>query len=206
LHPAYNAPLPANAPKVVAICIVIVDDLPHEDIWRHWVDDGTVPEDLSWSNRSTAHGDSVARRKYDVRFFIHAKRPERVSEWVRRRLIPQNFLPEWNSPEVVRAMLALLQNALADPACCQRFVFATESCIPICTLNEAGERLFAADVSWLDARQDAETKWERNSFDAVDSTIIPREAVWKALPGWIMLTRKHVMEVSITTLLQDAQI
>ena len=32
-------------------------------------------------------------------------------------------------------------------------------------------------------------------FQAVDQTVIPPRAVWKALPGWICLTRRHACEI-----------
>lgn len=188
MHPIYSTDkLSRQSPQVLAICIVIVDQLHHEAIWRRWLE----------HYHATMAASSEAN--YDVRFYIHAKRQDRLSDWVRQRLIPENFMPEWNSPEVVRAMLALLKHALADDgihAPCQRFVFATESCVPIFNAHDTCTRLFASEASWLDARHEAETKWERlASFDAVDNEIIPREAVWKALPGWIMLTRKHAEEV-----------
>jgi hypothetical protein len=30
---------------------------------------------------------------------------------------------------------------------------------------------------------------------SVDKALIPPKAVWKALPGWVMLTRRHAEEV-----------
>jgi hypothetical protein len=177
----YTAPSrPAGSPRTIAICIVIVDELYHEDIWKHWLSEN--------ESSASSSSSSAQSREYDARFYIHAKRPDRVSDWVRERLIPECFAPEWNSPEVVRAMLALLQNALIPdstrgPRCVhERFIFATESCVPLFSLKEACERLFAdeIDCSWVNAWHDAKSKWERQTFDAVNTAIIPRE-VWHAL-------------------------
>ena len=51
----------------------------------------------------------------------------------------------------------MLQTALRyeennDDRVCDRFVFGTESCLPMYPLQQAGERLFSCDGSWLSAR------------------------------------------------------
>jgi hypothetical protein len=114
-----------------------------------------------------------------VKLYIHAKHPERIqSEFVRSHLITEQYFPEWNSPEVVRAMLAVLKAAINDVSPCERYIFATESCIPICSLDSAIGELFAEDVSWLQAFKLARNKWEAaNCFAAVDDKIIP-SSVW----------------------------
>jgi hypothetical protein len=116
--------------------LVIVDKLHHEEIWRSWME--SAPEG------------------FGVNLVIHAKHPDRIeSAWVREHTLditykyvawlslcvvailstavaPRSYArsPEWNSPEVIRAMLAVLAKALEDTHC-QRFVFGTETCIPI---------------------------------------------------------------------------
>lgn len=134
---------------------------------------------------------------YEGHLFIHAKNPEQItSPWVRERLIAENFRPEWNSTEVVRAMLAVMDHALRH-CDAERLIFATESCIPIYDLPNMADILYREEKSWLSARDEAESSWERGRcFEAVDGRIIPRGAVWKALPGWIMLTRRHALDIS----------
>ena len=39
-----------------------------------------------------------------------------------------------------------------------RFVFGTESCVPICTLQETGASLFRRDSSWMKARHTGEVE------------------------------------------------
>lgn len=173
--------VPASQQKTVAICLVIVDTLHHEDIWRAWVEQGDVPG-----------------AEYKARLFIHAKHPEKItSVWVRQRCLSLSYMPDWNSPEVVRAMLAALDAALTDPHC-GRFVFGTESCLPIYNLQHAARLLYAEDKSWLDAFHEGKTNWERAAcFTSVDDRVVPPKAVWKAIPGWIMLTRRHAAEVNL---------
>jgi hypothetical protein len=113
--------------------MIIVECLPHEQIWRRWVE-------------SAAHTPG-----YTASLVIHAKNPENIaSEWVRERTLDCSFRPKWNSVEVIRAMLAVLAKALEDP-CNQRFIFATETCIPIWDMAHTVESLFEEDVSWLNA-------------------------------------------------------
>jgi hypothetical protein len=147
-----------KATHSIAICLVIVDSLVHEEIWEAWINSGL-------------HSASAA----SVKLYIHAKHPERIqSEFVRSHLITEHLSPEWNSPEVVRAMLAVLKAAINDVSPCERYIFATESCIPICSLDCAASELFAEDVSWLQAFKLARNKWEAaNCFNAVDDRIIP---------------------------------
>lgn len=39
-----------------------------------------------------------------------------------------------------------------------RFVFGTESCVPICTLQDTGASLFRSDSSWMKARHTGEVE------------------------------------------------
>ena len=172
--------LPACSKQTVAVCLVIVDELFHEAIWREWVEQGE------------------ASGRYEARLFIHAKHPERISSlWVRSCLLRgKTFKPEWNSPEVIRAMLATLEEAIDPKIGAGRFVFGTESCIPIYPLEAVGDALFAEDVSWLNAFDTGKSNWETEAcFRAVDATVIPPRSVWKTIPGWMMLTRRHAAEI-----------
>lgn len=159
--------------KNIAVCLVIIDKLNHEAIWRRWVEQSE-------------------RCGYTASLHIHAKHPERIeSEWVKERTLQHSFLPEWNSPEVIRAILATISDALNNMET-GRVVLGTESCIPIATLKEVGDNFFSKEMSWLQAYNKGKTTYEDHKcFWAVDSKLIPSEYVWKSLPGWIMLTRKH---------------
>jgi len=171
--------VPVDQQRTVGICLVVVDELYHEDIWRAWVEQGEVPG-----------------ARFKARLFVHAKYPDRISSaWVRAQTLAFTHSPEWNSPEVIRAMLSLLEEGLRD-ATVGRFVFGTESCLPIYSLATTGQKLFEHDASWLDAFNAGKSNWEAGAcFRAVDSRIVPPMAVWKAIPGWVMLTRRHAAEV-----------
>jgi hypothetical protein len=164
----------AGRARSVALCFVIVDELVHEEIWRQWISEGN--------------------ELFVAKVFIHAKFPNKISsKWVllslcttkalchshllkvRERTLDSSHCPEWNSPEVVRAMLAVLQEAALDESC-HRFVFLTESCIPIYPFLEVARHLFRDECSWLDAFHIPQSKWEAAAcFQSVDSRIIPPE-------------------------------
>lgn len=147
--------------RSIAICLVIVDELYHEEIWRRW---------LETSGESS----------YEAELFIHAKSPDKVeSNWVRDHLISKSFRPEWNSVEVVRAMLQLLSTSLASHSgIFRRFLFATESCIPITSLAECGDILFSDEKSWVNAYNTPESLWEdAHCFKAVNRDIIPSKVI-----------------------------
>lgn len=168
----------SSSKKGIAICLVIVDELFHELIWKQWTEQSS--------------------EKYNVKLFIHAKHPERIkSLWVQSFLLKgKTFKPEWNSPEVIRAMLAVMEEALTDEFSAGRLVFGTESCIPICNLDIAGDSLYSEDVSWLNCFDTGKTNWESAAcFRSVDSSMIPPKAVWKTIPGWMMLNRRHAAEI-----------
>lgn len=162
--------------SMIAICLVIVDTLHHEDIWRAWCEKGSEG------------------KHYQARLFIHAKYPEKIkSAWVKSNLIDVTFRPEWNSVEVVQALLSTLDTALQyidnnsrkDGATdatkevtgvpkCGRFLFGTETCLPLYDLQYIGETLFAENCSWLNAYHTPVGTWEAGAcFRAVDAEVVP---------------------------------
>jgi hypothetical protein len=145
-----------------------VDSLHHEDIWREWVD-AANSESQQTGNSSSAQGTLCK-----TELFIHAKNPESVkSEWVKSKLIDVTFNPQWNSVEVVQAMLSTLDAALQHQSFCGRFVFGTESCLPLLPLQRLGEVVFAQECSWLSAYHTPQDKHDAATFAAVCSEIVP---------------------------------
>jgi hypothetical protein len=160
---------PDKEQRCIAICLVIVDTLHHEDIWREWMDAANSEPQVSDSTPS------AQETPYKAELFIHAKKPESVqSEWVKSHLIDVTFNPQWNSVEVVQAMLSTLDAALRNIAFCGRFVFGTESCLPLLPLQRLGEVVFAQECSWLSAYHTPQDKFDAAAaFVAVNSEIVP---------------------------------
>lgn len=165
--------------NTIAICLVIVDTLFHEEVWRHWIEQG-----------------EIADCKYKAQLFIHAKHPERItSPWVQERLIDVTFRPDWNSVEVVQSLLSVLDAALqysseSKPSrtdaisaskhigACGRFILATESCLPLYDLETTGEMLYKEDCSWLKAYHTPQGSWEAGTcFRSVDPDIVPPKVI-----------------------------
>mmetsp|Transcript_2845 Transcript_2845/g.3497 ORF Transcript_2845/g.3497 Transcript_2845/m.3497 type:complete len:323 (-) Transcript_2845:283-1251(-) len=171
----------------IAICLTVVDNLPHEGLWQKWLNSSKLdPKGRSGS------------------MYIHAKFPDKVKAqqpWAGERTLAHSYVPEWNDVKVVRAMLSLIREALKDKE--TAFIYlGTESCVPITSFTTVADRLYSEGaVSWLNEWPEnpptgsglkRASKFEASSqFAVVDPQMIPTSAVWKALPGWITLTRHH---------------
>jgi hypothetical protein len=163
---------PTSKPLFMAICLCIVDDLPHADIWKHWIGNG---------ENASLH--------------LHAKHPEKVAgEWTRSKLIGISHAPNWNDVRIVKAMLSLAQEALEDERVTHMY-FGTESCLPVVSLQEALSRI-QYGVSYLKHynKSQASRFEERTCWSPVEQ-YVPSEAIYKALPGWGVLCRAHVKAV-----------
>lgn len=76
----------------IAICATIVDEFPHEALWRKWMDetggelcldDGNVSSSSEIDAKSTLKTNSSSSMT-TAEMYVHAKNPERVkSEWLR---------------------------------------------------------------------------------------------------------------------------
>ena len=155
-----------------AFLFLIVEDLPYEILWRHWLEQ--LPTD-----------------SYTVHF--HCKHPEHVqSEWVRENSIRtregdvMTYRPDWGSVELVRAMLHLVREGLKDENV-QRLCFISESCLPVVPPREAHERLEGVEHSWLDVKCRP-----NNGYSALHQ-FLPIKSGWTVHKAdqWCLLLRKH---------------
>jgi hypothetical protein len=154
----------------VAICATIVDNFPHERLWRKWIEEtaGDIevlvgdptdgkndaksngesatcePKDYDQGNvnsTSPIHKNSMTTINATAEMYIHAKNPENIqSEWLRSKTLPITHRPSWNDVRIIRAMLSLLEAALCDERT-THILFCTESCIPVVTLKEAARSI-----------------------------------------------------------------
>jgi hypothetical protein len=105
----------------LGILIIIIDELPHEPIWRLWLEHGITEQSATKQNTSSSDAVSSAGctktplsadySSLPVRIWIHAKFPDRVrSPWVRERLVKSFQLkPTWGSLELTDVMLRMLE-------------------------------------------------------------------------------------------------
>ncbi|KAJ1442681.1 hypothetical protein B484DRAFT_414711, partial [Ochromonadaceae sp. CCMP2298] len=90
----------------IAICLVIVDTLHHEQIWRSWIEEGRGEGEEEGQEQGGRLEEGQGGEVGGIRegqgqgdgLFIHAKHPERItSPWVRARCLDLSYRPEWNS-------------------------------------------------------------------------------------------------------------
>ena len=178
-----RAPLAAALPATgggFAVCLTVVDKVPHEELWRRWIE-----------------GAAADPRGRTASLHVHAKHPDKLKAaqpWVGERTLEHSYVPEWNDVKVARAMLALLADALKDPTT-QFMMLMTESCVPLLPFTAAADRLWAEGrgASWLRAWQVGakSTKFEEQSqFGMVDADIVPPQVgvgVVRNGAAWLVL-------------------
>ena len=170
--------------RVFAVLVMLLDVLPYEEVWRAW---------SSGAGRASTATSSQAA-EWEVRFFVHAKLPERIkSPWLRSHLLPVSFRPEWASIELVKATLALIEAALGDERV-ERLALVSETCVPVCTFNEAVASVCADPCSWLGRLRVLGTAavhdLTKKRTAAIDRSIVRDENIGKA-DQWFLLTREH---------------
>ncbi len=124
----------------------------------------------------------------EVTGFAHIKEPETVKEeWFLNLRISEAVETAWADISLVRAMLALLREAIKD-ASLTHFAFASESCIPIKSWEEIRKRLVLDGRSMigLEATEPMREK-HRQRFDVVP-WVEPRRR--QVHPQWVMLNRE----------------
>jgi hypothetical protein len=89
-------------------------------------------------------------------------------------------------------MLSLIENALKDEKT-THIVFGTESCIPICPLDQFHLELGKSYASYYGKNQ--ATRFDERVVWDVLQPHIPLDAIHKALPGWCTLARNHAKQI-----------
>ena len=173
-------------PIHIAICAVVVSTLPHEPIWRSWLEN---------------------KKHSSASMYIHAKTPSAIqnNSWLKSKLIPISHNPNWNDVRVVAAMLSLIEYALKNEKT-THIMFVTESCIPITTLDElatflridgsytsTGGDLFCSFLDAYSRDSPRCTRFDEHSCFQIKN--IPSDAIYKALPGWCLLSKKHAKQI-----------
>ena len=214
----------AKATKHLALLFLTIDDLPFEHIWRAWLagsggrSDGMAVSILCHSK----YPDRVKSDWLKQRLLIDKKRAggsNKVHYLTRR--------PEWGSIEITRAMIDLVEEGLliggnddrtttsarrfvSTPAHVDstdkplppvdKFVFVSETCLPVATLEEVETTLFggassANASSWLKARNSPNNGYSRQQQWDRMPRAIPSENIWKS-DQWILLIREHAEAVA----------
>ena len=125
-----------NKRRHIALLFLTIDDLPHEHIWKEWLNhpSSSSSTDIAASEENKKSSSSGVETPL-VSVLCHAKYPNRIkSEWLQQRhlqrknddnrrqhdnnndesMMPRfhSHRPEWGSVEITRAMIDLLEEAL----------------------------------------------------------------------------------------------
>jgi hypothetical protein len=173
----------------IAICATIVQEFPHEMLWKKWIEETggnvTLHPSCNASNAASAGEKKEeitieTNVKSSAALYIHAKKPEGIrSEWLKSKTLPISHRPDWNDVRIIRAMLSLLEVALKDVKT-THILFCTESCVPVVTLREAALSLLLDEPClWNEDGDDAtstiqqktndvDLNWDRSYIDCYD--------------------------------------
>ena len=184
----------AGTPQVesIALLFIVVDNVPHENVWKEWAAQG--------EEQGACTNTGLPR----VKMYFMPKFPEKIqSPWVRERFVcdsagnPVTFCPEWGSAEIMDTMRALLRAAYEDTDGLphDRFVFLSESCVPVVPLRRLHKELVRWPFSMADLRRTPNNGYSAlKQFQRVKKLMIPRDCVCKA-DQWTILTRSHVRSI-----------
>jgi hypothetical protein len=153
----------------IGLLFLVIDGLSQPGVWRRF----------------------LAGHECDYVAYTHAKFPHRLGlDFLGDTLIP-HYVPTHHSmffPHhvLVEAQLALLRHAICD-ARIGKFVYITQTCVPIASFQQVCEALLGDDQSWITCE---EGFWpERFSRLPLDSGIRPDQ--FGTSSCWIALNRCH---------------
>lgn len=144
-----------------------------------------LPLDMVWD--AFFQGDK--ENKFSI--FVHSRpgflfnKATTRSVYFLDRQVNNSIQIDWGEASMIQAERVLLQNALEDPLN-DRFVFLSDSCIPLYDFNYTYEYIMSTSTSFVDSF--ADTKEGR--YNPKMHPVIPVEN-WRKGSQWVVLTRKH---------------
>ncbi|GAX15555.1 hypothetical protein FisN_6Hh147 [Fistulifera solaris] len=236
-------------PKHIALLAISIDDLPYEHIWKEWAASSKSQHKVSL----LCHAKFPLQVKSSwLRQRLLTEPPKMGRGNSFSDPIFHSHCPEWGSIQITRAMVDLLAAAMeigrnsnsdrekderftrrrymieeslpAEVPMVDKFIFISETCLPVTTLDECIQSLFAAtaterrlvgqtrnddsnatvtranpwEVSWVNARNRNTPGTPRNKYERDQfcdiHRMIPQSMRWKA-DQWIVLSRPHAAAV-----------
>lgn len=158
-------PGPAAGRTRLALLFLTKGDTLHPEIWREY----------------------VAQAPERVKVFSHPKHPaDLAGGFLEGTAIKRRIPTAWGDVSLVRATLALLHAALADPDL-THFALVSESCVPVLPLTETLKRLDWNPRSRFDWR-DLTNAFPTQKRRALDLPQVPG-ACWRFQSQWWLLER-----------------
>lgn len=237
---------PANEIKHIALLAITIDDLPYEHIWKDWAASSKHKVSLLCHAKYPMQVNSPWLRQ---RLLTEPPKLGRGNSFAEP--VFHSHSPEWGSVQITRAMVDLLAAGMevgrnrnsdrekderftrrrylieetmpSEVPTVDKFIFISETCLPVTTLDECVSSLFAAtsqerklvgqsktskdddgpranpwEVSWVNARNrntpgTPRNKYERDQFCDIHR-MIPQSYRWKA-DQWMVLSRPHAAAV-----------
>lgn len=150
--------------KKIALLFLTRADLNHSQLWQEWIEE----------------------RPGDFSVYNHCKTPP-SDPWFSQFAIPEKCETDW--AYTMMAQQALLREALKDP-CNYKFVFLSESCVPLRSHAEVYKILTRNDYSYI--------KWRSIWWACLSYRVLhefPSEHHW-GNQQWIILNRKHAQIIA----------
>ncbi|CAA0820179.1 Core-2/I-branching beta-1-6-N-acetylglucosaminyltransferase family protein [Striga hermonthica] len=145
-----------------------------------------IPLDMVWDE--FFRGDA---ENYRFSIYVHS-RPGFVfntittrSAFFLNRQINDSIHVDWGEASMIEAERILLRHALMDPSN-TRFLFLSDSCIPLYNFSYTYDYIMSASTSFVDSF--ADTKEGR--YNPKMNPVIPVDT-WQKGSQWVVLTRKH---------------
>ncbi|KAK6128319.1 hypothetical protein DH2020_037938 [Rehmannia glutinosa] len=107
------------------------------------------------------------------------------STYFLNRQINDSIQVDWGEASMIQAERILLQNALTDRFN-ERFIFLSESCMPLYNFNYTYDYIMSASTSFVDSFTDK----NEDRYNPRMHPVIPVEN-WRKGSQWVVLTRKH---------------
>ncbi|CAK9161773.1 unnamed protein product [Ilex paraguariensis] len=144
-----------------------------------------LPLDLVWD--AFFQGD----KENTFSIFVHSRpgflfnKATTRSVYFLNRQVNDSIQVDWGEASMILAERILLQNALVDPSN-ERFVFLSDSCIPLYNFSYTYDYIMSTSTSFVDSF--ADTKEGR--YNPTMHPVIPVQN-WRKGSQWVVLTRKH---------------
>lgn len=163
------SPIPQKSDRPLHVCLlaITIDDLPYEAIWRAWARSSKNPRYVTSLLCHAKFPDQVKSDWLKQRLLLQPRRIVRGNSLSDPEYLSHK--PAWGSVEITRAMVDLLDQGMQmgkratkpdedarfspnrffmgtskDIPPADKFIFISETCVPVTTLDECMEQLFPA--------------------------------------------------------------
>ncbi|KAK0588641.1 hypothetical protein LWI29_003557 [Acer saccharum] len=147
-----------------------------------------LPLDLVWDKFFKGEEDKFSILVHSRPGFLFNKATTRSVYFLNRQL-NDSIQIDWGEASMIEAERILLRHALSDPFN-ERFVFVSDSCIPLYNFSYTYNYIMSTSTSFVDSF--ADTKEGR--YNPKMAPVIPVYN-WRKGSQWVVLTRKHAEAV-----------